>query len=193
MIGRLRGTLAAVMGDRLIVDVAGVGYEVHVPTRGVTELPGVGEEVVLHTHLHVREDALTLFGFPSERGLTTFRLLLAAPGVGPRVALAVLSTLDPDAVTLAIAEEDITTLASVPGIGKRTAQKMVLELKPKVSAAEVAAVGSSGALTEVRLALGQLGYSDAEVAEVLPDVDPATTPEEQLRAALRSLAGRRRG
>lgn len=192
MIGRLRGTLAAAMGDRLIVDVAGVGYEVHVPTRGITELPGVGEEVVLHTHLHVREDALTLYGFPSERGLATFRLLLAAPGVGPRVALAVLSTLDPDAVTLAIAEEDIATLASVPGIGKRTAQKVVLELKPKVAVGEVSGIGSTGALADVRLALGQLGYTDAEVAEVLPDVDPAAGAEEQLRAALRSLAGRRR-
>lgn len=192
MIGRLRGTLDAVAGDRIVVDVGGVGYEVSVPTRAVAELPPVGEEVVLHTHLHVREDALALHGFPTERELSTFRLLISAPGVGPKVGLAVLSTLTPDAVVLAIAEEDITALSSVPGIGKRTAQKLVLELKPKVSAAEVTAVGGTGALGEVRLALGQLGYTDAEVAEVIGDVDGSATPEEQLRTALRSLAGRRR-
>lgn len=190
MIGRLRGTLVAV-GDRLVVDVGGVGYEVAVPTRALTELPALGEEVVLHTHLHVREDALALHGFPTERELATFRLLIGAPGVGPKVGLAILSTLDPDSVALAIAEEDVSTLSSVPGIGKRTAQKLVLELKPKFSAVEVGSVGGGG-YTEVRLALGQLGYTDGEVAEVIGDVDPTSPPEEQLRTALRSLAGRRR-
>lgn len=191
MIGRLRGTLASVGPDRLIVDVGGVGYEVAVPTRALTELPALGEEVVLHTHLHVREDALALHGFPSERELATFRLLIGAPGVGPKVGLAILSTLDPDAVAIAIVEEDVSTLSSVPGIGKRTAQKLVLELKPKFSGMEVGSIGGGG-YTEVRLALGQLGYSDGEVAEVIGEVDAGAPPEEQLRSALRSLAGRRR-
>jgi Holliday junction DNA helicase RuvA len=191
MIGRLRGTLASVGPDRLIVDVGGVGYEVAVPTRALTELPALGEEVVLHTHLHVREDALALHGFPSERELATFRLLIGAPGVGPKVGLAILSTLDPDAVAIAIVEEDVSTLSSVPGIGKRTAQKLVLELKPKFSGMEVGSIGGGG-YTEVRLALGQLGYSDGEVAEVIGEVDPGAPPEEQLRSALRNLAGRRR-
>ncbi len=191
MIGRLRGTLASVGPERIIVDVGGVGYEVAVPTRAVAELPALGDEVVLHTHLHVREDALALHGFPTERELATFRLLIAAPGIGPKVGLAILSTLDPDAVALALAEEDVTTLSSVPGIGKRTAQKLVLELKPKFSAVEVGSVGG-GAYTEVRLALGQLGYTDGEVADIIGDVDPSDPPEDQLRTALRSLAGRRR-
>jgi Holliday junction DNA helicase RuvA len=191
MIGRLRGTLASIGAERIVVDVGGVGYDVAMPTRAIGELPALGDEVVLHTHLHVREDALALHGFPTERELATFRLLLAAPGIGPKVGLAILSTLDSDAVALAIAEEDVATLSSVPGIGKRTAQKLVLELKPKFSAAEVGSVGGGG-YTEVRLALVQLGYSDGEVAEVIGDVDPSDPPELQLRSALRSLAGRRR-
>ncbi len=191
MIGRLRGTLAGVNGDRVIIDVAGVGYEVHVPTRAVRDLPSVGEEAVLHTHLHVREDALTLFGFPSERELSTFKLLIGAQGIGPKVGLAMLSTLDADGVAVAIADEDLTALASVPGIGKRTAQKIVIELKPKFTAVEVGGVGGGG-LTDLRLALGQLGYTDAEVADVIPDIDSSASTEEQLRSALRSLGGRRK-
>lgn len=191
MIGRIRGTLVAVRADRLVVDVAGVGYEVSVPVRVVPTLPPVGDELVLHTHLHVREDALALFGFTTERELTTFRLLLGAPGIGPKVGLAILSTLDPDTVALAIAEEDVATLALVPGIGRRSAQKLVVELKPRFSGGPAEMVGS-GAKTAVRLALAELGYSDSEVADVLPDVDGDDTPEEQLRAALRTLANRRR-
>ena len=191
MIGRLRGTLVSIGPDRVLVDVGGVGYEVFAPSRSVADLPSMGEEVVLHTHLHVREDAMTLYGFPSERELTTFKLLIGAQGVGPKVGLAMLSTLDADGVAVAIAEEDLATLASVPGIGKRTAQKIVIELKPKFSGVEVGGVGGGG-LTDLRLALGQLGYTDAEVADVIPDIDTGASTEDQLRAALRSLGGRRK-
>lgn len=188
MIGRLRGTVVAQRADRVIVEVGGVGYDVAMPTRAIAELPPSGSEVVVHTHLHVREDTLSLFGFLAESELNTFRILLMAPGIGPKVALAVLSTLDADAVAVAIAEEDIATLSLVPGIGKRTAQKLVMELKPRFSAVPVSGGGAS---SDVRLALGELGYTDAEVAEALAGADTTASSEEQLRAALRTLAARR--
>lgn len=188
MIGRLRGTLAAKHLDRLVLDVGGVGYEIHVSPRTLADMPSVGEDIVLHTHLHVREDAMVVFGFPTEAGQQMFRVLLGAPGVGPRVALAMLSTLDTDGVHTAIVTEDVDVLATVPGIGKRTAQKIVLELKSKLG--DVVTVGSgSHDRSKVREALEGLGYGPSEISDAVAGVPADLSVEDQVRLALRSMGG----
>ena len=124
MIGRLRGTLAAVGADTVLIDVGGVGYDVAVTSRTFVELPGVGSEVVLHTHLQVREDLMALFGFTSSDERDLFRLLLGVSGLGPKVALAILATMSGDDLRRVVATDDVAALTAVPGIGKRSAQKL---------------------------------------------------------------------
>lgn len=194
MIGRLRGTLVTKRLDGVTVDVGGVGYELSVTTRDLAELPGVGEEIVLHTHLHVREDAMVLFGFSTDRGRDFFRVVLTAPGVGPKLALAMLSTLDVDELHAAIIGEDVDALTVVPGIGKRSAQKMVLELKPKLVDMPIGSMpGANSARPQVRDALEGLGYNAAEIRDALVDVDGSLTVAEQIRSALQVLGAGRAG
>jgi Holliday junction DNA helicase RuvA len=172
-----------------MLDVRGVGYEVAMTPRDVTELPQIGEEVVVHTHLHVREDLMALYGFNSERGRDLFRVLIGTSGVGPSLALAMLSVLRPDELRRAVAAEDADLLVSVPGIGKRTAQKLILELKPRLTDADVEPAASSD-LGKVREALEGLGYAPAEIREIAGHI-PADAPlEEQVRAALQALGSR---
>lgn len=187
MIGRLRGTLVAVRGSGAVVDVHGVGYEVAMTPRSLGALPGVGEEVVVHTHLHGREDGISLFGFASEADRDLFRTLLTAAGVGPKLALSVLGAMTAAELKRAVAMEDADALTVVPGVGKRSAQKLVLELRPKLADAEADVVGGSPA-GAVRQALENLGYTPAEIREVVPHVDPALPVAEQLKSALRMLA-----
>ena len=189
MIERLRGTLVSRRPDRILVEVGGVGYSVSVPTSTARDLPGVGEEVVLHTHLHVREDAMVLYGFGDESTLDMFRLLLGAPGVGPKVALAMISSLSTDEINRIILSEDADGLTVVPGIGKRSAQKIILELKPKLAGLDVAVVGSVGVTQHVRDALEGLGYTTAEIRDVVGSLPHNETTEEQIRQALRMLGG----
>lgn len=186
MIGRLRGTLVARRFDAVVLDVGGIGYEVAVTPRALSDLPSIGEEIVLHTHLHVREDAMTLFGFTDEAQQEWFRILLGAPGVGPKVALAMLATMEPDQLLTAIASDDVDALTAVPGIGKRSAQKIVLELKPKVGEVGLGSPTGTDA-AQVREALEQLGYSATEVRDVIGEVDPAAPIAEQVRTALKAL------
>lgn len=185
MIGRLRGVLVARSSD-VVLDVSGVGYEIAVTARTLSALPGLGEEAVLHTHLHVREDALALFGFLSQLELSTFKLLLSASGVGTKVALAIMGTLTTDAVAAAIASEDVTLLSTVPGIGKRTAQKIILELKPKFAAVE-ADLPTNSVLATVKQALEGLGYQSTEIAGVLSTLPAKEPVEAQVRIALQAL------
>lgn len=189
MIGRVRGTLVARTGESAVVDVGGVGYEVAMTARDLAELPTVGEEIVVHTHLHVREDVLRLYGFNSDSGRDLFRVLLTASGVGPALALAMMGAIRPDELRRAVAAQDVDALTLVPGIGKRTAQKLILELGPKLGDADVAVV-TGGDLSTVREALEGLGYGAAEIREIAEHI-PADVPvEDQVRAALRAL-GRR--
>ncbi len=190
VIGRLRGTLVAAREGYLVLDVAGVGYEVAVTPRTVGELPPVGEEVVLHTHLHLREDGMALFGFTSESERQLFRMLITASGVGPKLALTVLGSSTADELRRIIVTEDVDSLTLVPGIGKRTAQKLILDLRPKLAQGDVDLVGSSSSSGRVREALETLGFGSAEIAEVLPSVDDSAPVEEQVRAALRMLGSR---
>ncbi len=187
MIGRLRGLLVAKHAERVVLDVAGVGYEIAVTPRGLIDLPGIGEEAVLHTHLHVREDQLALFGFPGEDQRDLFRLLLGVSGVGPRVALAILGTMSPDELRRAVLTEDADALTMVPGIGKRSAQKLMLELRPKLDMPDAELPSSGNAVAEVREALEGLGYQAAEIRGALREVPADAEVEEMLRAALQQL------
>ena len=184
MIGRLRGTVAAKYGDRVVLDVGGVGYELTVTPRTAVALPAIGDQAVIHSHLHVREDQMALFGFDTEEQRDLFRLLLGVSGVGPRVALA---TLTPAALRLAVITEDADALTQVPGIGKRSAQKLMLELRPKLDLPDAELVTSGSTTAEVREALEGLGYQATEIREVMRDLDPELPVQDLLRLALQEL------
>ncbi len=192
MIGRLRGLLAVKGADRVVLDVAGVGYEVAVTPRSLAELPAVGEEAVLHTHLHVREDVLQLYGFASEDERGLFRLLVAVSGVGPKLALAILATLRPDELRRAVLTDDASALTAVPGIGNRSAQKLMLELRPKLELPDVELASSGSVAGEVRQALEGLGYQVAEIHQAMREVPGDLSLEETLRLCLQELGKRRR-
>lgn len=195
MIRHLRGTVAHRDAASVVVDVAGVGYLVHVPPSD--DLPPRGQPVTLHTSLQVREDAMTLYGATDPATIVLFELLLTASGVGPKLALAYLSTHRPDVLRTAIAAADLPTLTQVPGVGKKGAERLVLELRDKVAGPAGVAVPSgsatvggagSDALTEVRDALLGLGYATAELQPVLAEL--AAVPDDAaglLRRALRRL------
>src|SRR5919198_669039 len=190
MISRLRGEVVARSPAGVVVDVGGVGYLVN-PTASAAGKAEPGREVVLETYLHVREDVLQLFGFaePAEREL--FELLLSVQGVGPKVALAIVSGSSPDELRRAIALEDTARFQAIPGIGKKTAQRVVLELKEKLGLANgLPATGAPPDRPHVfaRDALVQLGFSAAEAEEALAGTDPALEPEERVREALRRAA-----
>ncbi len=187
MIGRLRGMIAARYAETVVLDVAGVGYEIAVTPRGLVDLPSVGDEAVIHTHLHVREDQLALFGFPDEDQRNLFRLLLGVSGVGPKVALAILGTLSPDDLRRAVLTEDADALTMVPGIGKRSAQKLMLELRPKLDMPDAELPSSGSAIAEVREALEGLGYQAAEIRQALQEIPADAGVEDMLRAALQQL------
>ena len=176
--------------ETVLLEVGGTGYEVAVTPRGVGELPGIGEEAVLHTHLHVREDAMAMFGFPTESERDIFRLLLGASGVGPKVAMAICATLAPDDLRRAVMADDAATLETVPGIGKRSAQKLILELRPRLELPD-GDLPSDGSLSQVRQALEGLGYQQTEIRETLKDLPKEGAVEELLRSALKALGGAR--
>jgi Holliday junction DNA helicase RuvA len=187
MIGRLRGLLAAKHPDGVVLDVNGIGYEVAVTPRALADLPGTGEEAVLHTHLHVREDQLALYGFATEERRDLFRLLLGLSGVGPKVALAVLATMEPDELRRAVAAEDADALVAVPGIGKRTSQKLMLELRSRLDLLETDVVSKGGATSDVREALSGLGYGADEIREAMRELPGDLPVEELLRLSLQEL------
>jgi holliday junction DNA helicase RuvA len=189
MIGRIRGLLASVRGSVVCVDVGGVGYELQMTPKDLASLPGVGEEIVVHTHTHVREDEISLYGFAAEADREMFRVLITASGVGPRVGMALLGSMTSAELLRAIVSEDSDALTVAPGVGKRGAQKIVLELAPKLAGREVD-LRSGSDLGTVRQALEGLGYSTAEINEAMTEVDPDDPLDVQIKAALQSL-GRR--
>lgn len=188
MIARLRGKAVAWDADGLILDVGGVGYRLFATPAAVKRVDGQ-DEVVLETHLHVREDAMQLYGFadPGEREL--FEQLLSVSGVGPKVALAIVSGYSPAELRRAIVREDDALFQTIPGIGKKTAQRVVLELKEKIAplaAVEAPHLGGGDGHTVARDALVELGYSLAEAERRLAEVDPDLSPAERVREALRA-------
>lgn len=187
MIGRLRGAVAGIRGDKVLLDVHGIGYELSMTPKSIAGLPGTAETATVFTHLVVREDGMSLYGFAAEEDRDLFRILLGASGVGPRMALAILATFSADALRTVVAGEDVDALSSVPGIGKRTAQKIVLDLKPKLADLEADVMEGSSVSAQLRQALEGLGYSAAEIRHVLPSVDTSQPLGEQVKAALREL------
>lgn len=186
MIGRIRGIVAHRGTDNVVIDVHGIGYQIAVTPRTLSELPPVGDEAVLHTHLHVREDQLALFGFASMADKDVFGMLLGISGVGPKVALAILGTMSYDQLQIAVSSDDLDALTAVPGIGRRSAQKLLLELKPRFDLAD-SVIEASGPLSEVREALSGLGYAPEEIRGTLADMPSDLPVEEMLRRSLRAL------
>ena len=190
MIGRLRGSIAEKTLDAVLIDVAGVGYQVAVTPRTISSLPAVGQEAVLHTHLHVREDIMALYGFGSMDERDVFQILIGVAGVGPKLALAVLATLSPDELRHVVVSEDAAALTAVPGIGQRSAQKLLLELRPKLDVPD-SPLQAGSTVAEVREALESLGYQSAEIRDVLRDVPVDGSVEDNLRQALQDLGKQR--
>ena len=197
MIGFLRGKLAAKHPPQLLVDVGGVGYEVEAPMSTFYGLPGVGAEVHLFTHLVVREDAHVLFGFGSERERSLFRELIKVSGVGPRIALAILSGVTVDEFHRCVEAQDVASLVRVPGIGRKTAERLVIEMRDRLKGLAGPAFvpgagpsgGPAGAQAEAFAALVALGYKPPEVTRLLQKVDASvTSTEELIRHALRAAA-----
>jgi Holliday junction DNA helicase RuvA len=193
VIAFLTGRLAGKAAGSALLDVGGVGYRLLMSTRSLAGLPAEGDSVTVHTCLHVREDELTLYGFESddERGL--FETLISVSGVGPKVALSVLSALRPDALRAAVASDDVATLSSVPGVGKKTAQRLALELKDKLDLPDLAegARGPRQAVAvEVREALVSMGFTVSEATAALRGAQDGATAEQLLKDALKSLGGR---
>jgi Holliday junction DNA helicase RuvA len=189
VISFLEGEVAERAGGRVVIAVGGVGYEVQVPASTLAALPPVGRTARIHTRMVVRDDAMTLFGFgsPDEREL--FDLLVTVNGIGPKVALSFLSVLSPDAFRRAVSVGDVGALTVVPGVGKKVAQRVVLDLKDRLGGEDVVVV--DGPLADVREALLALGLSPQEASEAMAGLAPngGRSTEDLLRDALQRMGG----
>jgi len=188
LIGRLTGKLLAKNPPQVLVEAAGVGYEVEVPMSTFFGLPATGEAVTLHTHLVVREDAHVLFGFGTLEERAAFRQLIRISGVGARTALAVLSGLTVSELSQAVALQDSARLVKVPGIGKKTAERLLLELKGKLADALPAEAKAGGAGNDVLNALLGLGYSEKEALAAVKGLPQGLAVADGIRGALKALA-----
>ncbi|WP_374593143.1 Holliday junction branch migration protein RuvA [Aquabacterium sp.] len=189
MIGRLTGTLAEKSPPLVLLDVGGVGYEVHVPMSTFYNLPELGGRATLLTQLVVREDAHTLFGFLTAAERASFRELVKISGVGPRTALSILSGLNANELAAAIGAQDASRLVKIPGIGKKTAERLLLELKGKLAPDLGPATVSAGspAQNDILQALVALGYSDREAAAALKKLPADVSVSEGIKLALKAL------
>ncbi|MFZ0665158.1 MAG: Holliday junction branch migration protein RuvA [Acidimicrobiales bacterium] len=194
MIGWLRGSLLSRGSDgEVLIDVGGVGYRVSVPTNLLSALSDPGETVEVFVHTHVREDAIILYGFATVMERRCFEALLGAHGVGPSLALAVMSSLRPDSLVRAVMDNDLDLLCAVPGIGKKTAARLVIDLKSKLDipgddAYELPGRGAGSEREDIRGALTELGYAPDEIRHALGSLPESGSVEELLRHALRELA-----
>jgi Holliday junction DNA helicase RuvA len=186
VIGRLTGKLAAKQPPQVLLDVSGVAYEVDVPMSTFYSLPATGEGVTLFTHLVVREDAHVLYGFATLEERTAFRQLIRISGIGARTALAVLSGLSVGDLAQAVAMQEPGRLTRIPGIGKKTAERLLLELKGRLAEAQVPA--GADRPNDVLNALLALGYSEKEALAAVKGLAPGTAVADGIRAALRTLA-----
>jgi holliday junction DNA helicase RuvA len=194
VIAHLRGRLESVGADAAVIDVGGVGFQVFMPTGDLANLGMPGHDVRVFTHLHVREDNLSLFGFATADELWLFETLIGVTGLGPKLALAILSALSPEQATMAIATGSVDMLDMVPGIGRKLASRIILELKEKVGAGLIAvtATGAARENTDVLAALTSLGYSAAEAVKAVANLpaDADLELEEKVRLALHYFGGR---
>lgn len=202
MIAYIKGKVVQIEEERLILESGNMGYNIMMPSSSLEERILIQDEVKIYTHLHVREDAMQLYGFLSQEELKTFRLLLGVNGIGPKAALGILSGLTVDELRFAVLSDDIKTISKAPGIGKKTAQKLILELKDKIDLAEAfdtkqiaeknenKAVGVNDATKDAVEALSALGYSSTEAlravrqAKIEPDMDV----EAILKLALKNMS-----
>ena len=203
MISYIRGTLAEKNEDSAVVEAHGVGYQIFVPVPVLSELPPLGESVKIYTYFSVREDGMSLFGFLSRQDLAMFKQLIGINGIGPKSALGILSALRPDVLRMAVASGDAKTISRAPGVGPKTAQRSILDLKDKIRPEDVLAGGLEESLAvpeeisgvgqagkEAVEALTALGYSAAEAAGAVKKVKitEEMTAEDVLKGALRHLA-----
>lgn len=193
MIASLHGRLESMSGDGVVLNVGGIGFQVYLPTSTLSSLGDIGEEVSLHTHLHLREDSVTLYGFGSADELRLFQILLGVKGLGPRLALAMLSAMRLEQLTMAVATGSTDLLTSIPGIGKKVADRLVLELKDKVAAGWVTTPAAQLAEenTDVLAVLVSLGYSASEASRAVASlpVSSGLSLEEKIKQALGYFAG----
>ena len=187
MISRLRGMPAGRTPDGLVLDVNGVGYLL-AATPGAVRAAEAGGEVTIETYLHVREDALQLYGFADAGERTLFLHLLTVAGIGPKVALAIVSGSPAAELRRAIVLQDSARFQAIPGVGKKTAERIVLELRDRVATADAVAIGGESGSLEARDALVELGYTTLEAEQALASVDPELPVEERVRLALRQAA-----
>lgn len=199
MISYIKGELVSFEKDKVIVDVGGIGFGIYMPVQAMGRLPGVGKEVKLHTYLNVKEDAMQLFGFPTRDALELFKLLIGVNGIGPKGGLSILSQLSPDDLRFAVLSKDTKAISSAPGIGKKTAEKLILELKDKLQIGDTMEGQSSGgdassmieqeAASDAVNALTALGYGSTEALRAVRqvEIEENATVEEILKAALKFL------
>jgi Holliday junction DNA helicase RuvA len=193
MIGSLHGRIAAKTPPQLVIDVAGVGYELEAPMSTFFLLPAVGEEVRLLTHMVVREDAQLLYGFGTEEERRLFRNLLKVSGIGPKIGLALLSGISVEGFAHCIRNQDVAALTRVPGIGRKTAERLLIEMRDRLNSHETspgvtAVPAGAGPEAEAFGALVALGYRPAEASRLLKGVEGALSTEDMIRRALQSAA-----
>ncbi len=201
MVSYIRGTLSAVEEDKIIVDVNGVGYGIFMPGQSMGMLPTIGEEVKIHTYLNVREDAMQLFGFLTRDDLRIFKLVIGVSGIGPKGGLSILSQLSPDDLRFAVLANDAKAISAAQGIGKKTAEKLIIELKDKLSVEDIlerkidageyvrASESTGGVQAEAVQALTALGYGSTESMRAVKkaEITEDMTVEEVLKQALKYM------
>jgi len=194
MIGFLRGHIASCDEGIVTLDVGGVGYEVFVPASSAPDLNAASGEIIIFTYQHVRENEISLYGFEDARQRSLFKVLLEVSGVGPKVALAALSSYTPDALALAISSDDIAMLSNIPGVGKKTAQRIAIDLKGKVAPSLDLDSASTGGVTvpvlsDAHAALDAMGFTSSEIQGALKDVDMIQETPSVIAEALRRMGG----
>ena len=190
MIGRITGTLLGIEQQTALVDVGGVGYEIECPISTLCELPTIGETVTLLTHFVVREDAQLLFGFLTHDDRESFRILIKISGVGPKLAIGVLSGLSGEELAAAVERDDVATLTRLPGVGKKTAERLLVELRGRMtSTGHTQSLVGSSPIEEAVLGLIALGYKETEARKAINALpkDPQATPETLIRSSLKQM------
>ena len=202
MFSYIRGSLAEVYGDRIVIETGDIGYDISVPLSVIEKLPSIGSELKVYTYLQVKEDVLSLFGFLNRHDLEMFRQLIGVNGIGPKGALGILSALSPDSLRMAIISGDAKSISRAPGVGAKTAQRIILDLKDKVKSEDIleevfaenipdAGMSQAGAAAREAVdALVALGYSSMEAAKAVKKVEVTgnMTAEDILKASLKYLA-----
>lgn len=202
MYSYIRGELAEINSDHIVLDVNGIGYQIYIPTNTLNYLPSIGEMVKIHTYLYIREDAMMLYGFLTRDDLDMFKMLITVSGIGPKGGLGILSTLSTDDLRFAVLSDDAKAIAKAPGVGNKTAQRLIIELKDKLSLEdafeqklshtkeEASGSGLKGIRNEAVEALVSLGYSSSEALKVLRDIEITedSSVEDILKQALKQMA-----